>query len=291
MRWRGRSSSAAWQAASTIVGRVEVALVCGASMPRRWREWTTLTLRACGRFLRQDRRAARSGAKTREGVVPDAAAWRGCRRRHHRALTQVRGIGRWTVEMMLMFRLAALTCCRCTTWRAQGRAGSAQAGRAAQAAGTGGGGRALASVPHLGQFLSMAHRGCSGPGRAGEAIAGLSMADLPTSSWPPCWPPPKATPRLQRRASPPRPMRWMPPPASAWWGCCRRGACLQAQQTVDRLLRRWPATAALHALRGTPLRPSARRARPSAALRRALNSTRPTPRRGCRSFGCASRAV
>ncbi len=44
----------------------------------------------------------------------------------------------------------------------------------------------------------------------------------------------------------------------------------QAQQTADRLLRRWPATAALHALRGHTLRLLGEAGEAEAALRRAL---------------------
>jgi len=94
------------KAASTIVGRVEVALgsrrIDAAALARV----DDATLRACGVSFAKIAALRDLAQKAREGVVPDA---RGLARMPDadiiEHLTQVRGIGRWTVEMMLMFRL------------------------------------------------------------------------------------------------------------------------------------------------------------------------------------------
>lgn len=94
------------KAAATIVGRVEKAADSRKLTVAAIDSVDDATLRACGvsgnkaRALRD--LAARAGA----GEVPAQAE---LARLHHdeiiERLTAVRGIGRWTVEMMLMFRL------------------------------------------------------------------------------------------------------------------------------------------------------------------------------------------
>src|SRR3954463_3092466 len=98
------------KAAATIWGRVR------ALYPKRkWLDPTTVaatpdeTLRACG--LSRSKVAALKdlAAKTIDGTVPKGAALaRMTDEEIIERLTQVRGIGRWTVEMLLLFELGRL---------------------------------------------------------------------------------------------------------------------------------------------------------------------------------------
>jgi DNA-3-methyladenine glycosylase II len=94
-------------AANTILGRFVAAVGAGAfPTPQQVLEAPEATLRAAGFSFAKIASLKDLAAKTIEGIVPD-----------HRTLlaledpaiierlTQVRGIGRWTVEMMLIFRL------------------------------------------------------------------------------------------------------------------------------------------------------------------------------------------
>lgn len=94
------------KAASTIVGRVEVAVASKRLDAAALGKVDDATLRACGVSFNKIAALRDLSAKSVEGVVPDA---RGLARMPDADivdhLTQVRGIGRWTVEMMLMFRL------------------------------------------------------------------------------------------------------------------------------------------------------------------------------------------
>jgi DNA-3-methyladenine glycosylase II len=94
------------KAAATIVGRVEQAIGSVRLTPDALARVDDAALRACGvsgnKTLALRDLARRAG----DGEVPDTA---GLLRLHHdeiiERLTAVRGIGRWTVEMLLMFRL------------------------------------------------------------------------------------------------------------------------------------------------------------------------------------------
>ena len=94
------------KAAATIWGRVK-ALYPGKWIdPRRVLETPDETLRACG--LSRSKTAALKdlAAKTIDGTVPTARAiLRMSDEEIVARLTQVRGIGRWTVEMLLLFEL------------------------------------------------------------------------------------------------------------------------------------------------------------------------------------------
>jgi DNA-3-methyladenine glycosylase II len=94
------------KAAATIVGRVETAIASTKLHADTLGRVDDATLRGCGvsgnKLLALRDLAARSG----RGEIPDSKAMA---RMHEdeivAALVPVRGIGRWTVEMMLMFRL------------------------------------------------------------------------------------------------------------------------------------------------------------------------------------------
>ncbi len=96
----------AGKAAATIVGRVEVAVGDTRLHVEAFDRVDDLALRACGvsgnkaRALRDlaehERRGAIPSLRQMSGQSDDAII---------EALTAVRGIGRWTVQMMLMFRL------------------------------------------------------------------------------------------------------------------------------------------------------------------------------------------
>lgn len=98
------------RAAQTIIERVKARLGDG-----DWPRPETLvrlrvpTLKACGLSEAKARAYRDVAAKTLDGTVPPA---RTLARMEDEAiierLTQVRGIGRWSVEMMLMFRLGRL---------------------------------------------------------------------------------------------------------------------------------------------------------------------------------------
>ncbi len=98
------------KAAATIHGRVLAKFGDGEEVAvARVRRARLPSLRACGLSEAKARAILDLAAKTQEGVVPPA-------KELHRLtddevvsrLTQVRGVGRWTVEMMLMFRMGRL---------------------------------------------------------------------------------------------------------------------------------------------------------------------------------------
>jgi DNA-3-methyladenine glycosylase II len=94
------------KAAATIVGRVEQAMGASSFTPSALARLDDPALRACG-VSGNKALALRDLARRAElGEVPDLATMA---RLHHdeivERLTAVRGIGRWTVEMMLMFKL------------------------------------------------------------------------------------------------------------------------------------------------------------------------------------------
>ncbi|MCU0696766.1 MAG: DNA-3-methyladenine glycosylase 2 family protein [Myxococcaceae bacterium] len=98
------------KAAETILGRVKERLAGGRfPTPEQVRAARMPVLRACGLSGNKALALKDLAAKTLDGTVPTA-------RELHRLdddaiverLTTVRGVGRWTVEMMLMFRLGRL---------------------------------------------------------------------------------------------------------------------------------------------------------------------------------------
>ncbi|MBS0431204.1 MAG: DNA-3-methyladenine glycosylase 2 family protein [Proteobacteria bacterium] len=95
------------KAAATIVGRVEKLMPRGKKLTATGIESADdEALRAAGVSRNKIAALRDLAAKSREGIVPTAKQ---LGRMHDRQLidhlVQVRGIGRWTVEMMLMFRL------------------------------------------------------------------------------------------------------------------------------------------------------------------------------------------
>ena len=94
------------RAASTIVGRVETAIGSARLHHRTLGQVDDATLRACGVSGNKALALRDLSAREARGEIPDL------RRMAYmdaeqivQALVPVRGIGRWTVEMMLMFRL------------------------------------------------------------------------------------------------------------------------------------------------------------------------------------------
>ena len=94
------------KAAATIVGRVEAAVGCKKLTPEAFARIDDPTLRACGVSGNKTLALRDLSLRAGRGEVPSA---RELLSLHHdeiiERLTAVRGIGRWTVEMMLMFRL------------------------------------------------------------------------------------------------------------------------------------------------------------------------------------------
>lgn len=95
------------KAAATIVGRVEKLMPCGKKISAAGIESSSdEALRAAGVSRNKIAALRDLAAKARAGVVPTPAQLARMQDQElidH--LVQVRGIGRWTVEMMLMFRL------------------------------------------------------------------------------------------------------------------------------------------------------------------------------------------
>ena len=98
------------KAATTILGRVKQRLNAGrAPTPQQVQAARLETLRACGLSRTKALALKDLAAKALDGTVPAARAL-------HRLddeaivarLTAVRGVGRWTVEMLLMFQLGRL---------------------------------------------------------------------------------------------------------------------------------------------------------------------------------------
>ena len=100
------------KAAETILGRLKAKLGDGPSgwpTPKKIISARMPTLRACG-FSRNKSLAIKDlAAKTLDGTVPTAKQLHTLHEEEIvERLVAVRGIGRWTVEMMLMFRLGRL---------------------------------------------------------------------------------------------------------------------------------------------------------------------------------------
>ena len=94
------------KAAATIVGRLEQAVGTRRFTPAAFARVDDAALRACGVSGNKALALRDLSRRAEAGEVPDAKA---LLHLHHdeiiERLTAVRGIGRWTVEMMLMFRL------------------------------------------------------------------------------------------------------------------------------------------------------------------------------------------
>ncbi len=94
------------KAAATIVGRLEVALGSKKLTHAAFATVDDAALRACGVSGNKALALRDLSLRASRGEVPDS---RELQSLHHdeiiERLTAVRGIGRWTVEMMLMFRL------------------------------------------------------------------------------------------------------------------------------------------------------------------------------------------
>ena len=96
----------AGKAAATIFGRVKALGVCGFVTPQEILLLDETKLRGAG-LSRQKIAAVKDlAAKTLDGTVPPLAALRRMSEVEiHERLVQVRGIGEWSVQMFLMFRL------------------------------------------------------------------------------------------------------------------------------------------------------------------------------------------
>jgi DNA-3-methyladenine glycosylase II len=94
------------KAAATIVGRVELAVGSKKLTPAAFAAVDDAALRACGVSGNKTLALRDLSLRASRGEVPNS---RELLSLHHdeiiERLTAVRGIGRWTVEMMLMFRL------------------------------------------------------------------------------------------------------------------------------------------------------------------------------------------
>jgi len=94
------------KAASTIVGRVEVAIASRLLHAEAFARVDDLALRACGVSGNKLLALRDLSARAQRGEIPSTAQMA---RMHDdeiiSALSAVRGIGAWTVQMMLMFRL------------------------------------------------------------------------------------------------------------------------------------------------------------------------------------------
>jgi len=94
------------KAASTIVGRVEVATASKLLHADSFARVDDATLRACGVSGNKTLALRDLSARAARGEIPDTAAMaRMSDAQIIEALSAVRGIGAWTVQMMLMFRL------------------------------------------------------------------------------------------------------------------------------------------------------------------------------------------
>ncbi|MDP9002986.1 MAG: DNA-3-methyladenine glycosylase [Myxococcota bacterium] len=92
------------RAAATIFGRLETA--CGSLSPERLLQTPDTTLRGAGLSGAKLAALKDLAQKTLDGTVPDVADLRVLDDDAIvERLTRVRGIGRWTVEMLLIFRL------------------------------------------------------------------------------------------------------------------------------------------------------------------------------------------
>ena len=94
------------RAAATIVGRVETAIASNKLHADTLGRVDDATIRACGVSGNKLLALRDLAARAQRGEIPDARRMATMRDDEVvQALVPVRGIGRWTVEMMLMFRL------------------------------------------------------------------------------------------------------------------------------------------------------------------------------------------
>lgn len=94
------------KAAATIVGRVEVATQSKLLHPQAFARADDLALRGCGVSGNKLLALRDLSARAQSGAIPTTAQMARMRDEDIiAALTAVRGIGAWTVQMMLMFRL------------------------------------------------------------------------------------------------------------------------------------------------------------------------------------------
>lgn len=105
------------KAASTIVGRVEVAIGSNCLYADTLACIDDAALRTCG--VSGNKILALRDLMRRE-VAGELPSVRQMGWMHHHTIVEtlmaIRGIGRWTVEMMLIFRLGRLIYCRWTIW-------------------------------------------------------------------------------------------------------------------------------------------------------------------------------
>ena len=93
------------KAAATIFGRFKALFVDERPLPEQLVKFTDAQLRAVGLSEAKTKAVRDLAQKTIEGIVPsDEAAMKLSDDELVERLTKVRGIGRWSVEMMLMFR-------------------------------------------------------------------------------------------------------------------------------------------------------------------------------------------
>ncbi len=98
------------KAAETILGRVKERLAQGRfPTPEQVLRARMPTLRSCGLSRAKSLAVKDLAKKTLDGTVPTARALHGLSDAEIiERITEVRGIGQWTVEMMLIFRLGRL---------------------------------------------------------------------------------------------------------------------------------------------------------------------------------------
>ena len=128
-----------------------------------WRTCTDEQIRACGFSFAKIKSIRDIAEKTLSGVDSDFAADREIvRRRNRRALTEVRGVGRWTVEMLLIFQLGRHDVLPADDFGVRtGFRHRLQKTRDAEAEGTARVRRKLESASHDGGVVSLARGGCA----------------------------------------------------------------------------------------------------------------------------------
>ena len=194
-------------AANTILRRLVES--CGQGSfpsPQCVLDASTASLRAAGFSFAKVAALKDLAAKTLANVVPDHAGLVALPDEEIIVrLTQVRGIGRWTVEMLLMFRLG--TSGRAAGGRLRRARGIPRRLRPAQHAapeGAGRLGRALEAVPLGGRLVPVARPGTEARGHA----AGAHRTHPPATGE-------EAAPRWPKTAAKPRPARARTRPARA----------------------------------------------------------------------------
>ena len=164
------------KAAATIVGRVEAAIGSTRLHFDTLGRIDDAALRACGVSGNKTLALRDLAAREQRGEIPtlrqmsvmsedDIVA----------ALVPIRGIGRWTVEMMLMLPGPPGRAADRRSGGAQGRAVRRPAGGHAHAEGTAGARREMGALPHLRGAVPVAHRRFRHRREDGdEAVAGLT---------------------------------------------------------------------------------------------------------------------